>query len=358
MSTEKRKLTLITGNSSGDLDSLISSYVLGALQPMNSCQGGKTKVLFHFPSDEWRLHPEAALLFNRCGSELENTLFLDELDDLNLKLMNLENKLNIILIDHNYPEMALREFNSITEIIDHHQILIPLDKSINCTIHNTGSCSTLVAEKLFSRLDKSENSISNSLKTELANLLYFTIRIDTDLLENGGQYDLKRDQTALEKLKNLISLDPSFLEELKTEKMNFSNFSMEDYLCKDYKSWKWENISYGISTVHISVDSFSRELLQIKKINSFMKKKNIEILFMMHSLKRPILIRELSVFFSGKDIPNRGFLQNLKCSELFTEMTDVPIEGNNIYFFSQLEPKLSRKKIQPYLEQLMKRQKE
>ena len=133
---------------------------------------------------------------------------------------------------------------------------------------------------------------------------------------------------------------------------------MEDYLRKDYKSWKWENISYGISSVHISIDSFTREHLEINRINSFMKKKEIDILFMMHSLKRPILMRELSVFFSEKAVPYEDFIKRLKCSELFSQMTDVPVEGNNIYFFSQLEPKLSRKKIQPYLEQLMKSQKE
>jgi inorganic pyrophosphatase/exopolyphosphatase len=353
MSIEDKNLLLVIGNRSGDLDSLVSSYVKGKMSRLEISSDITVVSLFHIPFSEWKLHPEAILLFHRCRAELDDVLFLDKTQNSYLKSLSEANKLEIILTDHNYPDRDFSIFEkNIVEIIDHHKINNSVSNKIKVTISNTGSCSTLVAEQFFNKLAKKPALFDQQIINELANLLYFTIRIDTDHLAGNIHYDLKRDRMALKRLSSMISLPVGFTEDLKREKMNFSQFSLEDHFYKDYKSWGYRDGTYGISSVFKSIDDFTEEVLLESAIASFMKKKGIDILFLMHFLKKPILKRELTVTFSESCRFKNEILHRLNDSEYFMKL-ESSCKGDKLHFFSQENPDFSRKKIQPYIEKLL-----
>jgi len=358
MRSDITHLKLVTGNSSGDLDSLVCSYVKAKLIDLNNGTDSAVISLFHISRSEWKLHPEAILLFKRCGADLNNILFLDELHKSDIKKLSRTNRLSIILTDHNRPESSLSDFEKdIVEIIDHHTVTKPINEKIQRTISNTGSCSTLIAEQFLEMMENCPEMFNEQSLEELANLLYFTIRIDTDHLKGNNNYDLKRDNRALKKLALIISLPVAFIKVLKSEKMNFRDFSLEDHLGKDYKSWPYSDGRYGISTVYISANDITEDNQLESITNSFMKKKGIKILFLMHLLNKPILERELTVTFSKSCHSKNEIISRLCNSEYFSEKENDYI-GNKLYFFSQNNPGFSRKKIQPYINILLETLKE
>ncbi|MBI9098723.1 MAG: DHH family phosphoesterase [Spirochaetaceae bacterium] len=350
---QSHDLVLITGNRSGDLDSLVSSYVKGTLLSLKEKKNKQVFILFHFPEKEWKLHPEAQFLFRGKDIFRENIIFLDDLKTLNLEKLSEEDRLQIILTDHNRPEEILIPFaGSIVEIIDHHEVVSPLAEKIQKVIHNTGSCSTLVAEQFLEELKRNPASFSQNQIPFIADLLYFTIRIDTDHLEENTFFDLQKDRHVLERLLPHISLPEQFLNQLRKKKMDFSDFTLEDHFSKDFKAWESGEITYGISTVYIDRETFFTMEKSSPSAEKFLKKKRIGILFLMHFLKEPILKRELTVFIPGVFPYKEEILKAISDSDLFE---DIQWNSNeNMYFFSQLDPRLSRKKIQPFIEALLK----
>lgn len=354
MNKEQKDLLLVSGNRSGDLDSLISSYVKGELLRLEYGDTAEVEVLFHLPESEWRLHPEAQLIFKECSADLSQVRFLNDLISMDLQRKKQESKLKIILTDHNSPEHDFMLFSdSVVEIIDHHTIRSPIGDHVLKTINNTGSCSTLVAEQFLYYLKNNPEISDNKIISSLAGLLYFTIRIDTDHLKGNNHYNLQRDRKALEKLRPLTDLPEDFLKDLKREKNNTEHFTQEDHLLSDFKRFYSNSLSYGISTVHLNLEEFSAlDGDSIETINIFMKKKDIEILFMMHSLKKPIFKRELTVFFSANCAFSENIIGKITDSDLFKRKKVSP-PNEDLYLFSQENPDYSRKKIQPFLEKIL-----
>lgn len=344
---------IVTGNSSGDLDSLVCSYVKAQLIRLE--EGVKKHIvsLFQISRSEWKLHPEADLLFRSCNVDLKGILYLDELPLSEYKKLSRSNDLGIILTDHNQMESVLSVFKKdIIEIVDHHLDTSLANNTVKKTIFNTGSCSTLIAEQFFTKLSQKSELFNAQNVKEIANLLYFTIRIDTDHLAGNPDYDLKRDLQALKILSEMISLPEDFITQLKKEKNNFRNFTLEDHLSKDYKSWQYCSGVYGISSVYKSSDNYIQNPQWNSVLTSFMKKKEIQILFLMHLINKPIIKRELTVAFSQSFHWEKEVVLQLRDSNYFNKKK-VPHRGEKVYFFTQNDSGLSRKKIQPYLGKIL-----
>ena len=116
-------MILVSGNQSGDLDSLVSAYVKSEIIRIKSQSVEEVLALFCFPRRLWALRAEAIRLFQKYDVNLDHILFIDDLESLDLKRYAAENQLKIILVDHNSPESELEAYsNCIVEIIDHHKI--------------------------------------------------------------------------------------------------------------------------------------------------------------------------------------------------------------------------------------------
>jgi len=324
----------------------VSAFVKSELIGIKSHSTEKVFSLFNFPRSRWHLRSEAEFLFQQNSVSIEKVIFKDELESLDLKALSDNKQLKIILVDHNQTEKELYPYReSIIEVIDHHRDSSDYPHGIEKTIAPTGSCSTLIAEQFLDMLKTESGLLQKNKKKQLANLLYSAIRIDIEHLNNNSDYNLQRDKKALEELKPLTDIKESLFKELVNRKYDQSSYSEEDHLYKDYKQWDWKGISYGISTVFFNSRKESGKVMR-----NFIEKENIKILFLMHFLKKPILKRELTIAFSDSFPYKNEMLKAISGSELFIELSPQT--------FSQINPELSRKKIQPFIEELLKELKE
>jgi inorganic pyrophosphatase/exopolyphosphatase len=349
------QLIVVSGNQSGDLDSIISPIVKTALLRSENQQGTEIRCLLNFPREEWWLRPEADFLLGDAPGLMNSVVFRDEMESLDLISYSRKRALRIILIDHNHPEKELIPYSSfITEIIDHHKDTSPVNPRIKKTIQNAGSCSTLVAEQFLEKVNTDPDLFSKDKIRFLSKILYATIRIDTDHLTNETEYDLNQDRFILNQLKPYNDVDESFIGRLKDMKYDMSHYRISDHLSKDYKGWTSRNISYGISTVLIDINDLlnCRENL-LNETSRFMKKTNIEILFLMHFTNNPIIKRELTVIFSHSFECKDEILRAIADSEYFEERIPTGISGLPFSFYAQVNPEYSRKKIQPFINNIL-----
>lgn len=338
-------MIIVSGNRSGDLDSLVTSYVKSEILRMTH-PGEDIHPLIYFDESQWKLHRDAALLFDRTGADIARFLPVTELRKNNASVFP-----SIYLTDHNHLEYELEDFrSSIVEITDHHKILTPIPGKIKQRIDNTGSCSTLIGEELLEILEKKPSLLPEETLCSLAEMLYFTIRIDTEHLIAGGMYDLDRDRRCLKALKPYVKKEESFLIELQQAKEDTSGYTLTDYFSRDYKVWSMPSGAYGMSTIHAPVLPFLEILRkESSSIDSFMEKRKIDILFLMHFVKDPILKRELTVIPSERFPAIGELIETLNHSDLFSPLKpekDVQTSG---FRYLQHDPHLSRKKIQPFL---------
>ncbi|MBN2655478.1 MAG: DHH family phosphoesterase [Spirochaetales bacterium] len=346
MAKDSSPLILVSGNRSGDLDSLVTAYVKAELLRASG-ETGEIVLLRYFPEEKWKLHRDARFLLEQCGADPHR--FTAAEDGAPAAI---DRPVRIYLTDHNQPEKELEPFRDrIVGIADHHRVSRELPARASIRIENTGSCSTLLAEELLELLGKTPAPISKELAVSLCEMLYFTIRMDTDHLTDENQYNLEKDRSILKNLKEYVTKDEDFLLELQGEKEDFTGFTIEDYLEKDFKYWTGPALTYGMSTIHCEIDSFFHLFdRDAGAADSFIKNRKLDLLFLMHFNKEPILKRELTVI-CPESCPVRGELAyEIEASGYF-----VPIEckGRGYFRFFQKNPHLSRKRIQPILDDLL-----
>lgn len=349
----KNQLIIVSGNKSGDLDSLISAFVKSELIRIEKPKEDIIFTLFNFIKKDLSLRPEAVYMINELSISLENVIFSDSMKIQELEKYDLSDNLEIILTDHNNPELPLSKFSKdIIEIIDHHKDSSSSNKKIIKTIDHTGSCSTLVGEQFIEMLNRPGLILNKNKRTLLSNLLYTAIYVDTVHLEEQSGYNLYRDRVILDKLKAYISINSTFLQNIISEKFNVKNFTAREHLRKDSKNWYINNIHYGISTVYTGIENIIKNYRDWENsVKVLLAKEDYQVLFMMHFIKEPILKRELTVTFSDSFRFKDELLKMISRSTVFKEIKNDQYKGSSFSFFLQLHPDSSRKKIQPFLEE-------
>lgn len=356
MPPKKNRLILVSGNQSGDMDSIVCSFVKMNLLLLKKEPSTEVICFLNFPRSELILRAEVVFLFRNQRLDLTKLCFRDELESLALDDYARNDCLGIVLVDHNEPEKELQPYaRFVCEIIDHHKDLSPDNSHLTKTILPTGSCATLVGQQFLDLIKAQPKILNVEVTTKLANILYATIRIDSDHLTGNSSYDLERDRKIIKSLRSYINVDDSFLSHLKEVKSDVSRFTINNHLTKDFKSWICKNISYGISSVYLEIEQLVRSKEDYhEEIRKFLENKKIDILFLMHLVKKPIFKRELTVTFSDSFLYRDEILMALSDSELFKEIKRTDTEESLFTFYSQLKPEYSRKMIQPYIEKKLK----
>ena len=353
-------MILVTGNQSGDLDNLVNSYVKFKILKHQLGDSEQIKILFNFPKNDFKLHREAIYLFKINDVDLNHIIFSGELNSLNLKELHINGNLQLILTDHNYPEDNLLSYmDCLCEVIDHHKVMKPINENVQTTIVNTGSCSSLIAVQFIDSIHSVKYKYTKEEIEKISRMLYYTIQMDIRHLSDNPNYNLDLDNRMLKTLSTYFKTDKKFIENLEKEKMNFGNFTAIDFLKKDYKSWTINNIPYGISSINQDIRQFyNSKDNYLNQIKSFISSQNLEILFMMHFIKKPILKRELTVTFSEDCRFKSEILKAIDNSHLFKSINFNDDLETSVDFFEQLNTDYSRKKIQPAIEQIIKEAKE
>lgn len=201
---------VVVGNESCDLDSAVSCLLMfHIVSKMSDELNGKDKSrTLYIPL----LNTTRDMLESKCEVLwfLQKTLNIDktfltckdDIDWADIKRSGIE--VLVTLVDHNYNE-EFKDIGRIVEIIDHHQVQNPTwlnapeQSHIRLTLDTSvGSCSTLVAERLF--YIYAEHHVSDDILL----LIYGTVLLDTICLSEKAKRFTRRDVYLLRKLDNLL----------------------------------------------------------------------------------------------------------------------------------------------------------
>ena len=226
-----KQLTLVLGNESGDLDSVVSSVTLAWSRHSPDTP---TLPLLNFAREDLALKTEVLFVFRQLVD-----LPVHHIPCLNdIEFSKILSKVNVILVDHNVienPELAFLD-PKVTEIYDHHKIDREIRSNLKkCQIEKVGSCSTLVAEAIF-------RNIPDPVDSRFLTLIRCTIILDTKNICPQTKKATAKDVQILDmvedKLKKQGNLNEGrrhLLNRLLTAKGDVSGFSISMLIRKDMK---------------------------------------------------------------------------------------------------------------------------
>lgn len=344
---DSKKIHLVLGNESGDLDSVVSSILYAyLLKHENSCHGDALYIpLLNIYREGLSLRKDVSSLFEMTGISSAMLFFLEDLPPLEQLLAR--DRLRLHLVDHNVLSPKQRHlFSAVITIIDHHAdegFFYPLLTPSRKLIEQVGSSATLIAEKMIaSRLF--------ALTPDIAKLLLAPILIDTENLHSIEKTtDREREIAAI--LKSLASqaLPQDFYERLLANKNDTTALTPPMLLSKDFKEYVDGPLLYGISTLPSTVCWEIEECFRlVPQLETYTLERGLTLLIILMAnqdhtkLKRKILVYS----------PYRAFLQafhNYVQKDWHLSHTLIPLyfaEEKKISFYGT-DTVIARKTLQP-----------
>jgi exopolyphosphatase len=304
---------------------------------------------------------ELSAFFQSISVSEDSLLFLDTIF---AKISQQEQGIYVFLVDHNdpsitwslhYPKVSV----AVAGIIDHHEDVNKYLDANPRIIYPTGSCSTLVLEYLHKQLSNSDRF------TEAQNWLVYPLVLDTICFQRDspldlawgskiliGKPDASREELQVSAKSLMTSIDASLLSDDK--------FELYDVLHKDYKLYMADGVLYGISTIRVDIGNFIRRVGGVSEseavVRRFMKDENICVFCITVAVRDPRthqFYQQICLFSADA---NRFNPLALKAELMTAGCVLVPIqEYAPALVFSQNNPRLSRKQIQPAMHRCMLR---
>lgn len=238
--SKNKKLTMVLGNESCDLDSAVCSIVLAYFQ--NVCSSNKSEVylpVFNIPREELPLKTEVTYMLKKYGVKDENLIFCDELD---FKLLQENSEFRIVLVDHHILTDPLKNMaHFVSAILDHR----PKDEAswtyrdtVEVTIELVGSCASLVCSEICKSASGKQFLIDN---TDVANLLYGTIILDTANFLPSADRARPLDFKMADELENILNIEDKdtyksvMFSEILAARIDCSSLNSLQLLSRDLK---------------------------------------------------------------------------------------------------------------------------
>lgn len=308
----KPTLHIIMGNQTGDLDSVVSAIAYAFLKGYEAAQKGQLFLvlpLVNIPQEDFRLNREVEYWLAQLGIAQEDLLFIDTLDLRELQKQGFP--IQMTLVDHNQLVQHQKDLKPmVVEIIDHHEDKGEYDKNVNAQIVSVGSTSTLIAERII------RGTYLLQIVPELAQLLIGAIILDTVNLDEQKERVTERDRLVAEKLLSRGNLSQDAIwNSLNQAKSNLTGLSLEDLLRKDYKGDQVGSISYGISSIYgLSLqDLIHEEVNPLATLERIRTRYQIDLLLVLTAYEKSgTFHRELLIYTKDTVLLKQGamFLQD------------------------------------------------
>ncbi|KAG7719037.1 hypothetical protein KL949_002103 [Ogataea haglerorum] len=323
---EKSRVTLVTGNQSADMDSVVSAIAYSTLS-------SKSLVLplINIPRQDFDLRRDIVHVMKHSDINVKDLIFLDDIESCWDQLA--KTKVDLVLVDHNKPQgdvvnNLMNELGAtVVGIIDHHEDEKLFTNASPRIIKKSGSCVSLVLNHFKEQVAR--------IDPKLAKLFLSPLVIDTSGLKHRVE---QVDKDALELLLPKLQADQAFLQawtnELNTAKQNVEGLSLRDLLRKDYKEYR----TVGISSMVVSLDYLSRFDL-LPSLESWIKERKLDIAIIMTSYNDKKFHRE--IMFHGDDAKIRSLLNQIQEPLGLEPLAKFP------FSFEQREPVNSRKQVAP-----------
>ncbi|KAJ1966430.1 Exopolyphosphatase [Dipsacomyces acuminosporus] len=391
------KLTLVLGNESADLDSMVSSislaYALSQKQPLHE---PAPIPIININRSDLALRPECDLLLRETlvsegGKGIEDLTFIDDVDLRAILAKTSDSsgqlapQVEVWLADHNAPasrQAFLEPF--VRGIVDHHMDEGKCQGAGLRQIEMVGSCTTLVAARV--------KELGHEVDATLARFLLAPVLVDTSNLNPAAKRATERDIAVVDWLNPLVNwhsdvaiseksgdggAEPESLTAanagelyklLDKLKGKVSHLSSYDLLRKDYKQWHVVDASGRSWTVGISSISYrlkkwlkrdGKDAIEAA-VKHWMDAQALDVALVMthgkakdtHGVK--VYGRDLVVAFRRDNelaAAQRLVLSGLRGAEIL-ELKDYLFEsmnssGSDVWFFNQMRTESSRKQVFP-----------
>ena len=292
---KKKEILISIGNEGCDLDSFISSLIIGYSE--NAIQ------IVNMKKEIFLCKDEINYICKTFKININNLIFLERPIKKDIyfligknKIYLKEKKIRLILLDHNKPISELKDCK-IEMIIDHHKINNEI-KNCNKIFINTdvGSNCTIVSKYLEnSFFKKNEIQIKNSFDKNIeiinkenndffsifAKLLVLPIIIDTNnFIRRTSEIDIFEYNKLLKQSKIKKKEIKKICKKIKKLRKKDEKYKTEIILQKDFKIYVMKDIKFGSSTVKYNFKEWIDREEYKKKIeekkNNY-KNKNINI---------------------------------------------------------------------------------
>ncbi|KAJ1666067.1 Exopolyphosphatase [Coemansia sp. RSA 1646] len=400
-------LTLVLGNESADLDSMVSSLTLAyALSAQKSSSNNVVPIMNANRSD-MTLRQDCQVLLQTTlvvegGKGIEDLTFIDDID-----LRTVINKytvadsedskssLDVWLVDHNAPSSRQSFLDPyVRGIVDHHLDEGKCQGAAWREIETIGSCTTLVAAKI--------RALDSPPDPALARLLLAPILLDTANFNPASQRATAKDKECYNWLVPLVKWAPHSTESVSAESNNGSDMeisgegqllqvssaqelyktldklkgsvkhlSSADLLRKDYKQWQvtdgvgkvW---TVGISSITYRIQKWLKRdgVAEIESaLQKWIASQGLDVaLVMTHGKARPqkgqpkVYGRDLTVAFSQPTVSGlqESLLIDLLSASEALELQPLrigdlqsDIDRSRLCFFVQTRLASSRKQVFP-----------
>lgn len=334
-------VTIVMGNEACDQDSGVSalSYAFH-LSLINGGVGGIFVPMLNIDSEDFPLKTELLASLEEKGIRQQDLVFRDVLD-----MESLGDKLRVILVDHNaLADKDLWMNDKIVEVIDHHA---QEREGENVIIEPVGSCSTLIAEKIFK-----ENP--DFIDTITLDLIYKTILLDTVCLDENAKRVTPKDVKIIKLIEGKIGKQDrqDIFDKIWREKQRTDHLTPLQLLRRDLKRVKNKkgNISIAISSVPMLVEKYIALPNVEEDLKKFADNKHI-IIIMGISVDECGVTRDL---FIADDDNQNEVIQRISN---FLEESQQPNLGLTKkrhalgQYFGQKNSAASRKQILPLVKQ-------
>ncbi|XP_024936574.1 exopolyphosphatase PRUNE1 isoform X2 [Cephus cinctus] len=339
------------GNPTCDLDSAVCALVHGFFVYTDRVQGQKNEKIAVIPimnisKKEFRVKTEVVYYLGGHNLPLNLLTFRDEID---LRKLNAEGKLELILVDHHtLPKEDLSLADSVVEIIDHRPQDVTWSwsgRTIN--LQTVGSCATLVAKNILEKRRM-------LLDSQVSNLLRGPILIDTCNFSKEADRATPMDFDVIRQLEELNTLHPSrdqLYQDILNAKTDISQLTPDDLIIKDLK------VVNGIPIVGlpILVENFIKMDGAHEALDSFAMKENTPFAILIGlDLKNDVVTRDIAVFsLSSNELENKVIEALMTSTNPKLELTEThrfSKSGRTLIHYKQGNVKASRKQILPIIQ--------
>lgn len=369
------EFTIVLGNQAMDLDSFVSSLIVGFAEKYVHVVNMKKEIFMAkgdlmYVLSLFKIDPNDLIYLERpLGNIVSDKKAIGSYFRVDNEMVQFKGKnIKLCLTDHNEPVKELQDFETIT-IIDHHRLDMRVTNAKIIYIDiDVGSATTLVAKYLgedLSRKHHCKKDKSNkdpekeTLCVSIAKLLLIPIIIDTKFLKNRTSVF---DQKEYKRLKKKANIKKKELKEIrniiKKERLNDELHETEIILQKDLKEYTVDNIRFGMSTVKYKFEYWiEREGSDVKGIQD--DKIGIILYSQLNEFRKKA---KLDFLFVGAKInKKRNFIiVNFPWIDMFSAENKIKtIEYKGLEFYSvpvELSRKIIAPKIKEFLEQIHMKQ--
>ena len=353
LNKEEQMVTIVLGNESADLDSVVSAVMLAYLKK----RVGSHEVyvpLVNIRRADLALRADVTWLLEVTGVEVSDLLFVDEVD---MHELHRKKRVAIYLVDQNrLPRMLEKLEEVVVGVLDHH---VDEGKLMNIEerhIAPVGSCASLVAEMIAAQ-DPQILADHSVCKLMLSAILADTVCLNRD---TGRTTDLDEQMAAL-LLRGAGSLGAKGLfENLRELKCSQESFGTYDTLRRDFKQWRFGNVEVGMSSNNLPVQRIVGRENFHRDLDCFMKDKKLDYLFILPSFvdEAQVYRRQLVIIPSAQCVPHIARLsQHLTAEAVGLHLQEELQAGmpTGSLVFQQRNVKASRKVLQPILQEFFAR---